>query len=42
MTIHIHPAEDQDSFTSLAMNLFMQTAAETILAEKEATKQHPA
>ncbi len=42
MTIHIHPVENQEPFVNLALNLFMQAAAETILSERSAAKQqHP-
>ncbi len=36
MTIHIHPAENQDEWISLAMNLFVQTTAERLLANQDA------
>ena len=43
MNITIHPAENQDSFVSLALNLFMQAAAEDLLKEKAAAdRQHSA
>ena len=42
MDICIHPAENQESYVNLALNLFMQTAAEDLLKKKISVEQHSA
>ena len=42
MNICIHPAENQESYVNLALNLFMQTVAEDLLKEKVSAEQHSA
>lgn len=43
MTIHIHPAENQETFVNLALNLFMQAAADGLLKKRNSgEKQHSA
>ena len=42
MNITIHPAEDQDAFINLALNLFMKEAAEGLLKEQKPPEEHSA